>query len=89
MKKEDDKYPNWRERWCERIESRVYSRTAEIFLDDLVGVFRKWGLCLSHEDGHGAFIIEPFNEYNVDWLRDASLGKDYPFEFENVGKEEG
>lgn len=42
------------------------------FLDEIHSVCMKHGLSISHEDGHGAFIIEDYNERNIDWLFDAS-----------------
>lgn len=47
----------------------------ESFLKDIVAVYKKYGLSLSHEDCHGAFIVEEFDEHNVKWLYEA--GKDY------------
>lgn len=41
------------------------------FLHDIENVCRAHGLSLSHEDGHGAFIVEPLSKYNLEWLRDA------------------
>lgn len=45
------------------------------FLDEIHSVCMKHGLSISHEDGHGAFIIEDYNERNIDWLFNAY--KDY------------
>jgi hypothetical protein len=33
----------------------------------------KHGVSISHEDGHGSFKLKPFDEYDVSWLRHASL----------------
>jgi hypothetical protein len=43
----------------------------ESFKDDLIDVYAKHGLSLSHEDGHGSFIIEPYRSEDVKWLRAA------------------
>lgn len=43
------------------------------FLDDLVSVYEKHHLSLSHEDGQGAFIVQPLSQGNIRWLRDASI----------------
>ena len=43
------------------------------FFDEIEAVCRKHGLSISHEDGHGAFLIEPFSEDNIKWFRDAGL----------------
>jgi hypothetical protein len=44
------------------------------FINDIDEVCKKYGLSISHEDGHGAFIIEEYDEHNIKWLRDATKG---------------
>jgi hypothetical protein len=34
-------------------------------------VCRRHGLSLSHEDCHGAFIVENYSKDNIEWLKDA------------------
>lgn len=46
----------------------------EAFLNDIVEVYERHGLSLSHEDCHGAFIVEDYNERNVRWIRNAHKG---------------
>jgi hypothetical protein len=46
---------------------------ADAFLDDLVQVYRRHDMSLSHEDEHGAFIIERYRLANENWLRGAML----------------
>lgn len=46
------------------------------FYDDLIEVFKRHNLSIAHEDYHGGFIIENYNDYNVKWLMDASLDID-------------
>jgi len=55
----------------ERIESPV---AVESFLDAYAHLCRQHGLCLSHEDGHGAFIVERYSKHCVNWVRSAILG---------------
>lgn len=43
----------------------------DAFLDEIEVVCRKHGMSISHEDGHGAFIVERFHEFFVEWLRNA------------------
>ena len=43
--------------------------TAREFINAVIALEREYGLTLSHEDVHGAFLIEPFSELNVEWLR--------------------
>lgn len=47
----------------------------DAFLTDIFEVFKKHGMSISHEDHHGGFEIENSvkdNEYNKDWLNQAS-----------------
>ena len=44
------------------------------YLDDLIQIGRKHGLSLSHEDGHGAFVIEKLDAFNEAWLKNAQDG---------------
>ena len=41
------------------------------FIDEIIKVMKKYNLSISHEDSHGAFIIEKYEEYNIKWLKDA------------------
>ena len=43
----------------------------KIFLDEIHSVCVRHDLSISHEDGHGAFIIENYDERNIDWLFNA------------------
>jgi hypothetical protein len=43
------------------------------FLNEIESVCKKHGFSISHEDGHGAFEIEPYSDYNINWLRDSNL----------------
>ena len=45
--------------------------TAREFINAVIALEREYGLTLSHEDVHGAFLIEPFSELNVEWLRQS------------------
>ena len=44
------------------------------FFSDIVDVYKKHGLSIAHEDYHGAFIVEPYSELNVKWLKSAHKG---------------
>lgn len=41
------------------------------FLDEIEQVCKKHNRSFSHEDSQGAFIIEDFNEDNIEWLKAA------------------
>ena len=42
------------------------------FLEDIKKVCEKHNLSISHEDGHGAFIVEDYDDRNIKWLFNAS-----------------
>ena len=44
------------------------------FLADVEALMRKHNVSISHEDGHGAFVLEDFDESNLEWLRAAHGG---------------
>lgn len=46
------------------------------FLRDIEDVCKKYGLCISHEDSHGSFLIEEYSETMVNWLKDAAINYD-------------
>ncbi len=41
------------------------------FLEKVHQLSLKYQLSISHEDGHGAFKIEDYNENNIIWLSNA------------------
>jgi hypothetical protein len=50
----------------------------DAFIGEVIAVCRKHGFSISHEDTHGAFIVEPFSEDRAKWLQAAHLDRDYP-----------
>ena len=50
------------------IEKRI-----EDFLKEITDVCKKYGISISHEDSQGTFILEDYNEYDIDWLKEASV----------------
>ena len=46
-------------------------RTTEDFLSEIIDVCKKHNKSISHEDGYGAFIIEGYDDFNIEWLREA------------------
>lgn len=43
------------------------------FYNEIDEVCKKYNLSISHEDGHGAFILEEYSKKNIEWLKDSSL----------------
>lgn len=58
---------------AEYVDDQVINK----FLDELESLYRKYGLSLSHEDTHGAFIIKRLDEGNILWVRAAMRDAKY------------
>lgn len=43
------------------------------FLNEIDNICKKYNFSISHEDGHGAFIIERYDNFNINWLKDCLL----------------
>lgn len=43
------------------------------FFKKLEELCRKFNVSISHEDGHGAFILEDFDEFNMNWIKVAHI----------------
>lgn len=48
------------------------------FYKELIALYKKYDLSISHEDSHGGFIIENYNENNVDLIMDADIKANVP-----------
>lgn len=45
------------------------------FIDGIVELSKQYHLSIAHEDFEGGFLIQPYKEKNINWLKGAS--KDY------------
>lgn len=43
------------------------------FFNEIVAVYLKYGLALSHEDTEGSFIVKKYCISLEDWLKDAQI----------------
>jgi hypothetical protein len=41
------------------------------FITEIISVCIKYDRSISHEDNQGAFIIEDYNDSNIEWFSDA------------------
>jgi len=48
------------------------NKKSEKFFDELEVVCREHNISISHEDDHGGFVLEKFNDGDMEWLRNAS-----------------
>lgn len=51
----------------------ITEKEKQLFLDDLMELYKKHNISIAHQDFHGAFIIERLNEYDVNWINDAYI----------------
>ena len=47
------------------------------FIEEIIDLSKKYGLCLSHEDTQGSFLIEEYDESLIEWIRSADYDIDY------------
>jgi hypothetical protein len=60
-----------RQRWEDKSNQHVENPRIDAFIEDVIAVCRTHCLSIGHQDGHGAFLIEDFDESNATWLRNA------------------
>ena len=51
----------------------VTSSKVDEFLKEIEEVCKKHNLSISHEDGHGNFIVEAYDIENIKWLNDCYI----------------
>lgn len=58
--------------WDNNLNERIEMPSKmENFLNEIEKISKKYDLSISHEDGHGAFIIDDYDERNIEWLKAA------------------
>lgn len=45
------------------------------FLDELVELYEKHKLCISHEELQGEFVIREINDHDIEWIAYAGWKK--------------
>ena len=58
-------------RWTDKEKRRRKQPAIDAFLKDIEDVCLRHNLSITHEDGHGAFQVEMFDEDHMNWLRGA------------------
>ena len=58
-------------RWNTRDNRNEESPKIDAFLEEVIEVCRKHGMSISHEDGHGSFLVVPFSDGDADCLMHA------------------
>lgn len=65
----DGKIKKGHETWSNQESKHVKTKDSIVqFLREYEDLCRKHNISLSHEDGHGAFIFQEFDEDNIDWV---------------------
>lgn len=49
------------------------SRRKEAFIKDLIALYDKHQIAISHEDNNGSFILKPVTQDLKDWMEDARI----------------
>jgi len=62
-------------RWDRANHQDVERPDIDAFIEDLLAVCRQHGFSVSHEDQHGAFIVESFDEELARWVQQAHIGE--------------
>lgn len=52
------------------VSDELHSRLVA-FLHDIHVASKLHGFSIAHEDNQGAFIIEPYSEANIEWLKSS------------------
>lgn len=39
------------------------------FRNEVINLCEEYGISISHEDGHGAFLLTPYDEHYTEWFR--------------------
>ncbi len=61
-------------RWNDFLNKDLEYPKIDAFLADITVVCQKHGFSISHEDSHGAFLIESYSGDYDQWLGDAYIG---------------
>ena len=61
-------------RWHKGANVNLENEKVDKFIEEILAMCKKHGMSISHEDRHGAFIIENYDEHYVEWLGWAHVG---------------
>ena len=51
-----------------KADTRRTDEDVQMFLKEIQKVFNNFGMCLSHEDCGGAFLVTNYNKQDSDWV---------------------
>jgi hypothetical protein len=55
--------------------NEVSVKAGKEFLDAFEALCKKHNVSISHEDGHGGFLLEPYRPSLVEWAKNADYGR--------------
>ncbi len=65
---------NEMESWEHHTEKHIKTPPKiKAFIEDVIAVCKKHNMSIGHEDGHGGFEIQQYDEFYTEWLQNASL----------------
>jgi hypothetical protein len=60
-------------RFCKPSYKKAEIKKVDDFINEVLGLCKKYNLSIGHEDTEGGFIVhEGYKEENADWLKDAT-----------------
>lgn len=62
-------------RWHSKERREVERPDIDAFLQDVIKVCKKHGMCIAHQDHHGSFLVEPIKKINLKWLLNAAVSE--------------
>jgi len=72
----------------EKSGEKEYKK-ADNFINDIIKICEYYNLSLSHEDQHGAFLIDDLNNHNIEWIKNADIAYTCKTLKSNKPKKEG
>lgn len=57
------------------VNSEKYKKANE-FKKEIIATCKKYDFSISHEDGHGGFIITDYDDFYSDWFNEARIDND-------------
>lgn len=57
----------------ENLKEKLNEYKPYQFIDTICDVCKDYGFSISHEDSHGSFIIEKYNDTNINWFKNANV----------------
>jgi hypothetical protein len=62
------------ESWDNRLHDFVPTPSKVVdFLDEYEALCKKYNLSLGHEDEHGSFVVQNYEECNINWVKESNL----------------